>query len=155
MVNNYKHAYSIIEIACTRYLFYMKFLLCKNLFMILPNFIEAENPFPAPFPLAKNSINTWLPRELTSDEVKVPVIEISWLSLELPPSYMFKKFTLSSSYKGKSSWNWYISIKIQDILTYLKYLKIDRHSASYWSCNNPGAVPVWIFRWCQNEWSWV
>ena len=58
MVNNYKHAYSIIEIACTRYLFYMKFLLCKNLFMILPNFIEAENPFPAPFPLAKNSINT-------------------------------------------------------------------------------------------------
>ena len=41
MVNNYKHAYSIIEIACTRYLFYMKFLLCKNWFMILPNIIEA------------------------------------------------------------------------------------------------------------------
>ena len=79
----------------------MKFLLCKSLFMILPNFIEVENPFPAPFPLAKSSINTWLPRELTSDEVKVPVIEISSLYLELPPSYMFKKSTLFSSYKYK------------------------------------------------------
>ena len=45
--------------------------------MILPNFIEAENPFPAPFPLAKNSINTWLPRNLTSDGAKFPVIELN------------------------------------------------------------------------------
>ena len=132
----------------------MKFLLGKNVFMILPNFIEVENPFPAPFPLAKSSINTWLPRDLTSDAVKFPVIELNWLSLELPPSYMFKKSTLVSSYKYKPLCN--INLYQRNFkIFYLKYLKFNGHSASSWSCKNPGAVHVWIFRWCQNKRSCV
>ena len=103
----------------------MKFLLCKNWFMILPNFIEAENPFPVPFPLAKNSMNTWLPRDLNSDEVIFPVIELNWLSLELPPSYMFKKSTLVSSYKYEPLWNQFVSKKFQDIFTSKTWKLID------------------------------
>ena len=45
--------------------------------MILPNFIEAENPFPAPFPLVKYSTNTWLPWDLTSDGAEFPVMELN------------------------------------------------------------------------------
>ena len=53
--------------------------------VLVPNFIKAENPFPAPFPLVKYSTNTWLPWDLTSDGAEFPVIELNRLSLELPP----------------------------------------------------------------------
>ena len=52
----------------------------------LPNVNEAENPFPAPFPLLVYDMNTWFPEDVIVEGRVFPVKTFNRESFSLPPS---------------------------------------------------------------------